>query len=229
MKKEVIVLSLGGSLIIPNQIDYAYLKKFKEIILKNSKKYKFVIVCGGGNIARKYIDALKKDNANELFQSFAGISATRTNARFVSYLFRLNPKQGIPHKIKEVKEYLKKQDIVICGALEYHPNRTSDSTAADLAKEFKGIFVNLTNIKGIYNKNPLEHKDAKFIKEISWNNFNKLANKRKFKPGQHFVLDQHASKIIKDNKIITYILGGDTKQLENVINHKSFIGSVIRG
>ena len=229
MYKEVIVISLGGSLIIPNAIDYRYLTKFRRILLKNTKKYKFVVVCGGGNIAREYINALKKDNANETFQSFAGISATRTNARFVSYLFRLNPNKGIPHTTNEVREYLKKQDVVFCGALEYHPNRTSDSTSADLAKIFKGIFINLTNIKGIYSKNPLEYKDAKFIKEISWNDFYKLANKKKFKPGQHFVLDQHASKIIKENKITTYVLGKDIKQLENVLNKKPFIGSTIKG
>jgi len=225
--KEVIVLSLGGSLIIPDDVDYNYLKNFKKTILQHSRKYNFVIVCGGGSIARKYIQALKKDNANELFQSFAGISSTRTNARFVSYLFRLNPKEGIPHKIQEVKGYLNKQNIVVCGALEYHPNRTSDSTAADLAKEFKGKFINLTNIKGIYTDNPLTNKNAKFIEKISWRNFYKMATKRKFKPGQHFVLDQHASKIIMENKIKTYILGKDVKQLDNLLNNKKFVGSII--
>jgi uridylate kinase len=225
--KKVVVLSLGGSLIIPEEIDYNYLKAFKKIILKNSKKYVFIIVCGGGSIARKYIGALEKDKANEIFQSFAGISSTRTNARFISYLFRLDPKKGIPHRIKEVKEYLKKQNIVVCGALEYHPNRTSDSTAADLAKEFKGIFINLTNIKGIYTDNPLTNKNAKFIEKISWKEFYKMATKRKFKPGQHFVLDQHASRIIMKNKIKTYILGKDIKQLYNLLNNRKFIGSTI--
>jgi uridylate kinase len=117
----------------------------------------------------------------------------------------------------------------VCGALEYHPKRTSDSTAADLADELKGTFINLTNIKGIYNKNPLKFKDAKPIKEISWREFYKLATKEKFRPGQHFVLDQHASKIIMKKKITTYILGKDVKQLRNIINDKSFVGSVIKG
>ena len=55
MKKKVIVLSLGGSQIIPKDVNVKYLKKFKDIIKKHTKKYKFVIVCGGGSIARKYI------------------------------------------------------------------------------------------------------------------------------------------------------------------------------
>ena len=85
MKKKIIVLSLGGSLIIPEKIDYVYLKNFRKVIFANKNKYKFVIVCGGGSLARKYISVLKKDNKTQEFQSFSGIAATRTNARFMSY------------------------------------------------------------------------------------------------------------------------------------------------
>ena len=118
MEKKVIVLSLGGSLIIPDEINTKYLKSFKKTILKNTSNYKFIVVCGGGNIARKYISALKKVGMNTLFQSYAGISATRTNARFMSYFFNQDQKRGIPKKIREVKKYIKKYDIVFCGALE---------------------------------------------------------------------------------------------------------------
>jgi len=59
MAKKVIVLSLGGSLIVPNKIHVELLEEFKKILLKNSKKYKFVVVCGGGIIARTYINGLK--------------------------------------------------------------------------------------------------------------------------------------------------------------------------
>ena len=91
MKKEVIVLSLGGSLIIPDRVDYVYLRNFKKTINSHKKDYKFVIVCGGGSLARKYISVLKKDKKNQEFQSYAGIASTRTNARFMSYFFGINP------------------------------------------------------------------------------------------------------------------------------------------
>ena len=225
MKKKVIVLSLGGSLIIPDQIDIPFLKQFKQIILKNTTKYKFIIVCGGGSLARKYISAL----TNIKLQSLAGIAATRSNARFMNYFFNLDPKQGIPHTTKAVKEYIKKQKIVFCGALEYKPNQTSDSTSAQLAKEFKTEFINLTNIKGLYTDNPKTNKNSKFIPKITWKEFDKMANKTKFKPGQHFVLDQTASKIILKNKIPTYILGQNMQQLDNLLNQKKFIGTEIQG
>ena len=227
MKKKVIVLSLGGSLIIPDNVNIKFLKEFKKVILRNTKKYKFIIVCGGGSIARKYISALKENKANEKFQSLSGISATRMNARFMNYFFNINPEKGIPHKIKLVKKYVKKQDVVFCGALEYKPEQTSDSTAAEIAKYFKTIFINLTNVQGLYDKNPAKYKNAKFISKISLKDFHKITDKNKFKPGQHFVLDQTASKIILENKITTYILGKNLKQFDNVLKNKKFKGTVI--
>jgi len=229
MPKEVIVISLGGSLIIPNDINVKYLKDFKRIIIKNKDKYKFIIVCGGGSIARKYISALREIGMNEDFQSYAGISATRTNARFMSYFFNQDQERGIPSRTSEVKNYIKKYDIIFCGALEYHPKQTSDSTSAEIAEVFKCNFINLTDVSGLHDKNPKEFKNAKFIPNISWKEFNKMANKIKFKPGQHFVLDQKAASIIMKNSIVTYILGEDMKQLDNLLNGKKFIGTKIQG
>jgi|TARA_Y100000310_G_scaffold244335_1_gene249057 uridylate kinase len=225
--KKVIVISLGGSIIIPDKIDVKFLKEFKRTIKKNTKKYKFVIVCGGGSIARKYISALKEEKISEKFQSFSGISATRMNARFMSHFFNQDPKKGIPMKMKEVKKYLEKQDIVFCGALEYKPEQTSDSTSAEIAENLKTIFINLTVVPNLYDKNPKEFKNAKVIPEITWNKFNKMANKIKFKPGQHFILDQTAAKIILKSKIKTYILGKDLRNLDNVLNGKKFKGTII--
>src|SRR3989339_650359 len=139
MGRKVIVLSLGGSLIIPpSGIDVNFLKRFKQVILKNCSKYKFIIVCGGGSTARIYASALKSVGVNVLLQNFIGISSTRMNARFMSYFFSLDPKEGVPHTLKTL-----------------------------------------------------------------------------------------AKNILK-NKIPTYILGQDLKQLDNLLNHKKFIGTSIK-
>lgn len=228
MKKKVIVISLGGSLIVPDEIDIVFLRKLKKTILKNTKNHKFVMVCGGGSIARKYIYVLRKEGLSEKLQSFSGISATRMNARFMSYFFNQNQEYGIPHTIKEVEVYLRKRDIVFCGALEYKPRQTSDSTAAGLAKSLKTCFINLTNVAGLFDKNPLTHKNARFIPKITWKKFYSMAKSIKYKPGQHFVLDQTAAKIIARNKIKTYILGKDMNQFEAVLNERKFKGTLIK-
>ena len=114
-------------------------------------------------------------------------------------------------------------------SIEYKPNQTSGSTASEIAKYFKASFINLTNVPGLHNKNPLKHKNVKLIPNISWKEFDKMANKSKFKPGQHFVLDQSASKIIMENKITTYIVGKNLNQLNNILHNKKFKGTIIKG
>jgi uridylate kinase len=227
MKKRLIVLSLGGSLIIPNEINTKYLLEFKKTVLHNTNKYKFIIVCGGGSVARKYISALREFKVSEKLQNFSGISATRMNARFMNYFFNVNTEQGIPHTLNLLKEYITKENIVFCGALEYKPNQTSDSTAAQIASSLKCPFVNLTDVPGLHNKNPKEHKDAKLIPKISWKDFNEMTDKIKFKPGQHFVLDQNAAKIIMKNRITTYILGKNMDEFNNLLKNKKFKGTII--
>jgi len=227
-KKKTVVLSLGGSQIIPDDIGYSYLKKFKDVVLKHKKDYNFVVVCGGGSLARKYITAVKKEKGNEYLQSLAGISATRANARFMYYFFGNDAIHGVPHTKRTVKKYLKKDGIVFCGALEYKDNQTSDSVAAVLARKFKGEFVNLTNVKGLYTKDPSKYKDAKFVPEITWDAFDKIVQKMKFKPGQHFVLDQGASVIIKKKKIPTYVIK-DIKDLDKYLSGEQFVGTAIKG
>jgi len=227
MKKRLVVISLGGSIIIPDEINIEFLKKFKKIVLKYTKNYKFIIVTGGGNLARKYIRGLK--GFSQTAQSSAGIAATRSNAKFVSTFFDQNPLTPIPIKMNDVEDLYRKQDIVICGALAFKPEQTTDSTATEIAAEFKGIFINLTNVKGLYNKDPKKFKDAKFISQISWRDFHKIATKKSFKPGQHFVLDQASSKIILRNKVKSVILGKDLTNIDNFLSNKKFIGTVIFG
>ena len=54
-------MSLGGSIIIPDKVNLKILREFRRIILKNTNKYRFVIVCGGGKTARNYINALDNE------------------------------------------------------------------------------------------------------------------------------------------------------------------------
>jgi uridylate kinase len=54
------VISLGGSLIVPNEINIKFLKLFKNIINEKVRENKkFIIIVGGGKTARNYQKAAK--------------------------------------------------------------------------------------------------------------------------------------------------------------------------
>ena len=53
------IISLGGSLVVPNGIDTEFLSTFVSLIKKEAENGKeFSIVVGGGKVARDYRDAL---------------------------------------------------------------------------------------------------------------------------------------------------------------------------
>ncbi len=221
-----VVISLGGSVIIPDNVDYKYLKNFSKLIKKFSKKNKVVVLTGGGNTARKYIAPLVKLKAGDRAYGLIGIAATRMNARLVRRVFNVDEK--LPETLDEVKKALRKNNLVICGALGMRMGMTSDANAAEVAKAMKAdFFVNITNVKGLYDKNPVTNKNAKFIPEISFDEFLRRANKIKYKAGQHFVLDQVSAKLIKKDKIKTFIVSSNLSNLKKVLSGKKFIGTVI--
>jgi uridylate kinase len=224
---KVIVISLGGSVLVPDKINFSFLEKFKKLLEKNYSKMRFVIVTGGGSVARKYIKALKEEGKDEKAISLAGIRVTRLNALFLMQFFGKKANDSLPLDMEHVKNNIHKNKVVICGALRYDDKETSDGTAAKLANYLKCDFVNITNVSGLYTSDPRKNKNAKLIEEISWKDFEKIANKMKFKAGQHFVLDQNASRIIRKHRIRTIIVGPEIDNLNNLFNGRSFKGTRI--
>ena len=224
---RIVVISLGGSLIIPDKIDFVFLDKFKKEIRKHYSECKIVVVCGGGSVARKYMDALKKEGRPESELAEAGIMSTRMNAKFLMEFFGQEANNVLPRDMNEVASNLHKNKIVICGALRYADNETSDGTAAKLSHFLSCNFVNMINVRGLYTADPRIDRNAKFIDNISWVDFEKMAKKIKFKPGQHFVLDQKAAEIIRKYRIKTYIIGKDVINMGKIIKGEKFVGTLI--
>ena len=239
------MISLGGSRIVPDSVDDKFLVRFKKLIDSHPSQ-KFVVVTGGGSTARKYISALKKLGKGTKSQSMEGVAVTRLHAGFLARFFApLDSKhrtgQGfvVPRNMKKVKNLLGKNHVVFCGALRWKRRNTSDGTAARLAGFLKCPFINLTNVKGLYNSDPRTNKKARhraypssggarFIPKISWDKFLKLAKSVKFEAGQHFVLDQSAARTIKKKKIVTYIVGS-LGAIDSILRDGNFVGTEIRG
>jgi uridylate kinase len=222
--EKVWVISLGGSRIVPDDVDDSFLRNFKKLIDSHGDK-KFVVVCGGGSSARRYISAFQKLGKSLRDQSEEGIAITRFHAGFMARFFGREANEVVPRNMKKVKGLLLKNRVVFCGALRWKDKNTSDGNAAQLAGYLGCPFINLTNVKGLYDKDPRK-KGAKFIAKISWKDFLVIARKVKYKAGQHFVLDLVAAEEILKKKIVTYIVGS-LKAMDGVLRRKRVVGTVI--
>lgn len=220
-------MSLGGSIIIPEKKHDTFLLQFRKILQKHYATHQFVIVCGGGSIARAYQTVLKEEHKSVRALSQAGIRATRMNAQFVMQVFGKEANETLPLTMKDVASHLKKNKVVICGSLRFAENETSDGTAAKLAGYLKAAFVNLTNVPGLYTSDPRKNPKAHMITHEDWKSFEHRAKKIHYKPGQHFVLDQKAAERIRQKKITTYIIGKDAQNLNALISGKRFKGTTI--
>jgi len=229
---KTIIFSLGGSIIVPNKVDYLFLGKFKKLLLRLSKNAKIVVVCGGGKIARDYIKALEKEGASSYERAYMGVECTRLNALLLATFLGNKANQKVPTSPKEFMRFYRKFRIVVLGgALEaFHiDTTTTDGTTAYVAVKLKAKeFINLTNVNGLYDKDPRLFRNAKLIKEISYKDFEVMMRKVKEKPGQHFILDSYAARLVRKKRIKVVILDGrNVKNVENYLNKRKFVGSVI--
>jgi len=219
---KTIVISLGGSIINPGKINISFLKKFRKLIL--SQKNKFIIICGGGFICREYINASKYiTKARPRDHDWIGIRTTEVNAELVrSMFYKVSTDTIQPDYTKKVRF---KKVLVGAGLI---PGTSSDYDAVMYAKNY-GVkeIINMSNISYVYDKDPKKFKKAKPIKYICWKHFRQLIDK-KWIAGLNLPFDPVASKKAQQYGLRVIILKGtDLKNIENLLNNKSFKGTVI--
>jgi len=90
---ETIVMSVGGSLIVPDAIDTGFLTNLKNfIVTETAKGRRFIIIAGGGRTARRYQDAagvVSELNSDDL--DWMGIHATRLMDTSFVLSFAISP------------------------------------------------------------------------------------------------------------------------------------------
>jgi len=215
--QKIVVMSVGGSLINPGQIQVGFLKRLKSFI--DRSPHKFILVCGGGITARTYGIAAKEFGIGNLGQDEIGIQATLLNAELLRRIFKSPPVQQTPKKMSFRKV------LVAAGWL---PGCSTDYNAVVWAKKFnaKQVF-NLSNTNYVYTKDPKKFKDAKPLKKISWREYKRMIPSR-WSAGLSTPFDPVASKKAEKWKIKAVAINGQTLgELKKAIKGRSFVGTVI--
>jgi len=232
-KEKIIIVSLGGSLIVPEKINTDFIMKFKEIIEKQIKKDRyFVIITGGGKTARNYIQAAEKiDGIDAEERDWLGVHATRMNAQFIKTVFKKHAHPRInknPRTKEDLMEHFAQGEKVMVAA-GWRPGWSTDYVATILAERFGAKkLINLSNIKYLCDKDPRKFEDAKKIERISWTEFRKIVGD-KWDPGMNAPFDPIAAKLAQENELeVAIIGGGDLENMKNYIEGKDFEGSIIK-
>jgi len=224
--EKTIIMSLGGSVIYPDNIDITFLRNFKKIIDKYiKKKYKFVIYCGGGKLTRNFQNAasiIVKLNNEDL--DWLGIHATKLNANLLKTLFLDNAEDLVlDDPTGNIK--FKKKILIASG---WKPGWSTDYDAIILAKNLKiNTIINMSNIDYVYDKDPKIFLDARKIIKISWVDFRLIVGS-KWRAGLNRPFDPVASKEAEKLGLKVIIIGKNLKNFENLLNNKRFVGTIIK-
>lgn len=227
MENKKIVMSLGGSLIIPNGVDVDFVKNFVTLIKEYvAKGYQFFIITGGGNLCRDYNESLKKIvNPSNEDLDWLGISVTKANAEFMRICFGDLAYKKI---IADPDVIPQTTSSVIIGA-GWKPGNSSDLAAVHAAKSIGAKkIINLSNIDYVYDSDPKNNPQAKPIENISWVDFI-LLFPNDWIPGRNIPFDPVASvESQNNNQEVVMLNGNNFDNLRAYLDDKPFKGTVIK-
>lgn len=192
-----------------------YVKLFKELV----GQYHMVVVTGGGDVARGYINAARDMNVPESLCDQLGILVSRLNARLLigglgEYAF-----PEVPTNVDELKHFFASGKIVVMGGLQ--PGHSTNAVAAIAAETIQAdLFVNITDVEGVYSEDPARNPRAQKLDEVKIPRLNEILSKSDMSAGRYELMDHTALRIIERSKIPTVIIDGRatsnlTKALRN--------------
>lgn len=217
-----LVISLGGSLICPDNPDIEYLQSFKSIVRRLTRTHKIIIITGGGRVCREYQDASRQFTTDPTEIDWIGIISTRLNAQLVAALLGYrNPVVTDPRKPLHFSG-----NIIVAGG--WKPGFSSDMDAVLLGKKCNaGLIFNLTNQDHVYTSDPRKNAHAKPLQTITWKEYLHLIGTT-WTPGLSTPFDPVASREAQRNRMTVHIIHGKRcNDIIKAINGKPFTGTTI--
>ena len=221
------VLSLGGSIVVPDTIDTNYLITFKEFIRRRiAQGDRFILTVGGGRTARDYqLAAEQVSGVDDEERDWLGIHATRLNAHLLRTIFK---EQAHPIIAKDFDVSLPDFEEPILVGAGWKPGWSTDYIAVLLAERYRAKTVlNLSNIDYVYSEDPRENPRARRFEQIRWPEFRKIVG-NEWTPGLSAPFDPIASQKAEELQLSVAILNG--RNIENVVSYlegNSFVGTII--
>ena len=230
---NIIVINVGGSLLSPSEdvlFDFEYAQKLKNLI-QSSPEQKFILCVGGGAITRKYQQLLMSKGATTDSQHEVGVALINVNAVLLkSVLSEMSEEKILRYEDFQDESPISfnKQVLIAAAGAVGHSSDWNTIQLAIRAGQTK-VF-SLTNIDGVYNKDPKKFPDAEMLKTVKWNEYlDIIGNPKEHVPGAKYPVDPLAAELGKKNNIEFYVIAGsDLDNFSNALRASEFKGSIIK-
>jgi uridylate kinase len=226
----VTVLSVGGSIVAPDNPDPEFLAQFGTLVrawLAEDNSRKLILVVGGGGPARSYQKSFRAINPNGADDQadWIGIMATRLNAQLLKAIFADICPGDVVYDPTQVGVFAGR----VMVAAGWKPGFSTDNDAVLLAERFSAkTVINLSNIAKVYTDDPRTNPDAKPIDTITWAEFRKIVGDE-WVPGKNVPFDPIASQHAQKAGIsVICAAGRDIANLKAILDGKNFVGTTIQ-
>jgi len=221
MDKTKYVLKIGGSLFFDENLNLrqSQIEKFTQVLKKS--QIVGAVVVGGGKLARTYINAARSLNSDEADCDSFGIGVSRLNSKLLISALK---ERAFPEPITTVKEARVNSlwgRIIVAGG--FIPGQSTTSVTFEIAESIgaSNVLI-LTNVDGIYDKDPGKFADAKKIDEITIKDLEELiygqGGSDQSAAGEYRILDAVSFQIMKRSNLNVRLMGGeDITGLERIL------------
>ena len=212
---ETVVVKIGGHLLYEaaqmkpqTRRITEYVEVFRKAI---EKKLRPIIVVGGGEPARIYIDAARGLGASEALCDQIGILVTRLNAWLIAVALGGHAYPRVPTNLQELLDAISSGKAVAMGGLQ--PGQSTDAVAA-IAAELSGakFMIKATDVDGIYTADPKTHPEARRIEEATYGEVLTILWRGGIEAGKYALLDPVAVRILERSRIPLRVIDGSDPQ-----------------
>jgi uridylate kinase len=228
------VIKVGGSLLFENnQIRVKKIQEFATALQSVSNLA--AIVVGGGTMARTYIQAARGFDAGESICDQFGIDVSRLNSRILITALK---DAAYPEPIKTLEESrvaaLSHKILVVGG---FVPGQSTTSVTFQVAEALHATdILVLTNVDGVYDKDPRKFSEAKKFDSISVDKLEEIiysGEVNQAAAGEYRIFDAVSIQIFKRNQINVRLMNGEkteeiTAVLKSKINEKGIGTQILR-
>ena len=224
IRKKRVVIKLSGS-VFSQDANHDSIKKYADMLCDISKRVQQIVIAGGGQIARHYINLARKLGSDEANLDIIGIEVSRLNAKLLIAALGEQAYPQVPKNLEEISIAVASSKIVIAGGL--HPGQSTNATSAIIAETSKASsFVNATDVDGIYDSDPNTNSNARLFKEITVNDCMEILRAESTMAGTYDLMDIVALKVIERSKIPTRVVLLDIGNIRDAVEDKD-IGTKI--
>ena len=223
MHTESVVVSIGGSILVPGENDSDYITRLAKMLKEVSKESRIAVICGGGKTARYYAGIARELGGGDYQQDILGIAATRMNAQLLALALGDMPDDVCRDPEKLASEGKR---ISVMGGTE--PGHTTDAVTAMVAKALGASrMINATSVDGVYTADPRKDPGARKIARMTIDELGDIVYKE-HGASKSSVFDPLGVTIAKENAIDILIVDGrDLDELRNAILGRPIKGTFV--